>query len=76
VSGDLGTKIQLGLDELATVREQISPLIAKAPSEKAEAIETAAACAMLHSFYTEIEKIPPPNRPRLGRATADLGCVA
>jgi hypothetical protein len=74
VSGDLGTKIQLGLDELATLREQISPLIAKASSEKAEAIKTAAACAMLHSFYTEIEKIL-----RLivrDRARADLGCVA
>jgi hypothetical protein len=32
VSADLATKIQLGLQEFAKVREQISPLIAK-PSE-------------------------------------------
>lgn len=57
MSADLATKIQLGLEELATVRQQISPLIAKSSSAKAGDIETAAACAMLHSFYTEIEKI-------------------
>ena len=57
MSADLATKIQLGLEELATVRQQISPLIAKPSGSKAGDIETAAACAMLHSFYTEIEKI-------------------
>lgn len=57
MSADLATKIQLGLEELATVRAQISPLIAKSSDSKAGDIETAAACAMLHSFYTEIEKI-------------------
>ena len=35
----------------------MAPLIAKPPNSKAEDMETAAACAMLHSFYTEIEKI-------------------
>jgi hypothetical protein len=57
VSAELATKIQLGLEALATVRKQFSPLIARPPDSKAGDIETAAACAMLHSFYTEIEKI-------------------
>jgi len=57
VSTDLATKIDLGLEELATVREQISPLIAESSSPEVGAMETAAASAMLHSFYTEIEKI-------------------
>ncbi len=35
----------------------MSPLIAKPPDAKVGDMETAAACAMLHSFYTEIEKI-------------------
>jgi hypothetical protein len=45
VSADLVTRIQLGLEELGTVREQLSPLIAKAkpPGSKADAIETARA---------------------------------
>jgi len=57
VSADLATKIQLGLEEFATVRAQMSPLVAKLSDSKVGEIETAAACAMLHSFYTEIEKI-------------------
>jgi hypothetical protein len=57
VSADLAAKIQLGLGELATICEQITPLIALAASSEMGDIETAAACAMLHSFYTEIEKI-------------------
>ena len=56
MSANLPAKIQLGLEELATVREQMSPLFAKSDSEVGD-IETAAASAMLHSFYTEIEKI-------------------
>jgi len=47
VSANLVTKIHLGLEELATVREQIAPLIAKPPESQAEGIETAAACAAL-----------------------------
>jgi hypothetical protein len=35
----------------------MSPLIAKSSTSEAGDLETAAACAMLHSFYTEIEKI-------------------
>jgi hypothetical protein len=57
VSVDLATKIRLGLGQLAMVREQMSPLIAKASDTQAGDIETAAASAMLHSFYTEIEKM-------------------
>jgi hypothetical protein len=57
VSADLVAKIQLGLEELATVREQIALLISSLPASKVGDIEIAAACAMLHSFYTEIEKI-------------------
>ena len=57
MSTDLATKIQLGLEEFATVRDQMSPLIAKSSTSEAGDLETAAACAMLHSFYPEIEKI-------------------
>lgn len=54
---DLGTKLQLGLAELAAVREDLTPLIALPADMAASTIQRAAACAMLHSFYTEIEKI-------------------
>ncbi len=57
MSADLGSKIQLGLGELATIRDQITPLIALTANSEMGDIETAAACAMLHSLYTEIEKI-------------------
>lgn len=53
----LATKIELGLEELSTVHDQLSPLISRATDASVGVIETAAACAMLHSFYTEIEKI-------------------
>ncbi len=57
MSHELAIKIQLGLEELAIVREQFQPLISISSDATASVIETAAACAMLHSFYTEIEKI-------------------
>lgn len=57
MSADLAAKIQLGLEELSAVRYQISPLVDLPSDSKASDIETAAACAMLHSFYTEIEKL-------------------
>lgn len=57
MSAELAIKIQLGLDELALIRERMLPLIAKASEAQIGDLETAAACAMLHSFYTEIEKI-------------------
>jgi hypothetical protein len=42
---------------LRLVREQFEPLISKPADASVGVIETAAACAMLHSFYTGIEKI-------------------
>ena len=57
MSNDLAIRIQLGLEELAIVRDQFEPLISTTSNATAGVIETAAACAMLHSFYTEIEKI-------------------
>ena len=57
MSDDLAIKIRLELDQLSIVREGMAELIAKPPEYDAGTIETAAACAMLHSFYTEIEKI-------------------
>jgi hypothetical protein len=57
VSANLAEKIQLGLDELAVIKGMISPLIARTGEPELPVIETAAACTMLHSFYTEIEKI-------------------
>ncbi len=57
MSPNLAEKIQLGLDELAVIRGMISPLIARTGEPELPVMETAAACTMLHSFYTEIEKI-------------------
>jgi hypothetical protein len=57
VSHELAIKIRLGLEELAIVREHFQPLISLSSEATVGVIETAAACAMLHSFYTEIEKI-------------------
>ena len=57
MSANLATKIELGLEELSTVREQLNPFIGRPVDFNMSTIETAAVCAMLHSFYTEIEKI-------------------
>lgn len=57
MSPNLPEKIQLGLDELAVIKGMMSPLIARTGELELPVIETAAACTMLHSFYTEIEKI-------------------
>lgn len=57
MSSDLGTEIELGLETLETVHKQITSLVEEIHSQDASDIETAAACAMLHSFYTEMEKI-------------------
>lgn len=57
MSHELAIKIRLHLEELAIVREQFQPLISMSSEATVGVIETAAACAMLHSFYTEIEKI-------------------
>ena len=57
MSVKLAEKIQFGLDELAVIRDMMSPLIARTSEPELPVIETAAACTMLHSFYTETEKI-------------------
>jgi hypothetical protein len=57
VSSELSRKIQVGLEEFATVRQQFESLLSIPPDADPGVIETSAACAMLHSFYTEIEKI-------------------
>ena len=57
MSADLAEKIQMGLDELAVIRGMMSPLMARTGETDLPVIETAAACTILHSFYTEIEKI-------------------
>ena len=57
MSRELATKIRVGLEEFANVRQQFEPLISMPPDASFGVIETSAACAMLHSFYTEVEKI-------------------
>ena len=57
MSADLAIKIQLGLEELETIHKQITSLVEQTTTSDVSDIETAAACAMLHSFYTEMEKI-------------------
>jgi hypothetical protein len=57
VSSELSRKIQVSLEEFATVRQQFEALLSIPPGADLGVIETAAACALLHSFYTEIEKI-------------------
>jgi hypothetical protein len=57
VSHDLAPKIRVGLEELAILRQQFEQLLVIRPDASVGAIETSAASAMLHSFYTEIEKI-------------------
>lgn len=54
VSSNLAKKLRLGLSQLKEVRDQFTPLLSVTD---AGVIERAAACAMLHSFYTEIEKL-------------------
>ena len=57
VSRELATKIRVGLEQLAIVRQQFQPLISVPSDATVGVIETSAASAMLHSFYTEIEKV-------------------
>ena len=56
MSYELSTKIRLALEQLAAIREQFEPLVLMASETQAGVIETAAACAMLHSFYTETRR--------------------
>ena len=57
MSRELANKIRVGLEEFAVVRQQFEALISMSSDATIGAIETSAASAMLHSFYTEIEKI-------------------
>lgn len=57
MSRELPARIRVGLEELAVVRQQFEPLISISSDATVGVIETSAASAMLHSFYTEIEKI-------------------
>ena len=57
MSHELATKIRVGLEELAIVRQHFETLIAIPSDSTVGVIETSAASAMLHPFYTEIEKI-------------------
>lgn len=76
MSSDLAKKLRLGLGELATIREQMAPILDLPPDGTVGVIERAAACAMLHSFYTEIEKILKLVARELGRTTAFIGFLA
>lgn len=57
MSADLAPRIRVGLEELAVVRQQFESLLTIPADAVVGVIETSAASAMLHSFYTEIEKI-------------------
>lgn len=57
MSRELTAKLRVGLEELNIVRQQFEPLISISSDATVGVIETSAASAMLHSFYTEIEKI-------------------
>ena len=76
MSHELSTKIRLALEQLAVIREQFQPLVLMVPERQVGVIETAAACAMLHSFYTEIREDGSAYWPRIGRGTAFLGFMA
>ncbi len=69
MSPDLARKIELNLEELATIREQFNELLLIPPGAAVGVIETAAASAMLHSFYTENRKEFSSSLPRNGMAT-------
>lgn len=57
MSRELTARIQVGLEELGIVRQQFELLISIPPDATVDVIQTSAASAMLHSFYTEIEKL-------------------
>jgi hypothetical protein len=57
VYGNLIARIELNRDELLRVTEQLAPLVSKGSTADLDIIETSAVAAMLHSFYTLIEKI-------------------
>lgn len=57
MSSNLVERIRLDLDQLAIVRSEMEPLIARAGDSELTTLERAAASAMLHSFYTQVEKM-------------------
>lgn len=56
MSPKLVKQISLGLEELAGIREQLLPLIAKTSDPTLGVLETAAASAMLHRFIRKSKK--------------------
>lgn len=56
MSAKLIAQIELNRRELSRITEQLAPLISKGSTEDLDVIETSAVAAMLHSFYTLIEK--------------------
>jgi len=57
VSDKLIAQNGINLQELSRVTEQLAPLVSKGSTSDLDVIETSAVAAMLHSFYTLIEKI-------------------
>jgi hypothetical protein len=57
VSAKLIDQIELNRQELSRITEQLAPLIIRGSTADLDVIETSAVAAMLHSFYTLIEKI-------------------
>ena len=56
MSGKLAAQIEINRLELGRVTEQLAPLILKGEERDLDVIETSAVAAMLHSFYTLMEK--------------------
>lgn len=56
VSSKLVAQIAINIQELSRIVEQLKPRILKGKTADLDVIETSAVAAMLHSFYTLIEK--------------------
>ena len=57
MSNRLVDELRLGLDSLDEICEHMAPLLELTPADDTDAIHAAAASAMLHSVYTEVEKM-------------------
>jgi hypothetical protein len=73
VSAKLIAQIELNRQELSRITEQLAPLISKGSTEDLNVIETSAVAAMLHSFYTLIEKILESIAREIDQAVPDAG---
>jgi len=73
VSDKLAAQIELNRQELLRVTEQLRPLISKGATADLDVIETSAVAAMLHSFYTLIEKILELIAREIDRAVPESG---